>query len=252
LSDFAHRKEFALDVHISGDAAARFRKKLRIKYLLDRVLAWFLLIILGPFILLIAFLIKIEGFLKPDHSGPAFYKEPRVSEGRVIQMLKFRTVTTSHIRWIRRKPASRSASYPTRNRTRMGKIIMNAYLDELPQLWNIAKGEMSLVGPRPDAIQVHERLLQDPSTYRSLLKGGLLGITQACKSNERYQRFFQEMARQHSNRKQFPEVLGELYLQWLIKSPPSKILLFDLFIARKALRTFFVGEKDEWLLMENG
>ena len=38
----------------------------------------------------------------------------------------------------------------------------------------------------------------------------------------------------------------------LIKSPPSKILLFDLLVVRKALRTFFVGEKDDWLLMEKG
>jgi lipopolysaccharide/colanic/teichoic acid biosynthesis glycosyltransferase len=237
-------------VQISEEATARLRKKLRIKYLLDRVVAWSLLIILSPFILLIAFLIKLEGFLKPDYLGPAFYKEPRVSEGRVIQMLKFRTVTTSHIRWIRHEPASRSASYPTKHRTRMGKIIIGAYLDELPQLWNIAKGEMSLVGPRPDTIQMHERLLQEGSTYRSLLKGGLLGITQACKSNQRYQRFFRDMARQHTTVKEFPAVLDELYLQWLIKNPASKILLFDLFVVRKALRTFFVGEKDEWLLME--
>lgn len=237
---------------MSGEATTRFHKKLRIKYLLDRVLAWFLLIILDPFILLIAFLIKLEGFLRPEHSGPAFYKEPRVSEGRVIQMLKFRTVTTPHIHWIRRKPESRSASYPTKSRTRMGKMIMNSYLDELPQLWNIAKGEMSLVGPRPDTIQIHESLLQERFTYRNLLKGGLLGIGQACKSNEGHQCLFQEMARQHADRKELPQVLDEFYLQWLIKSPPSKILLFDLFIVRKALRTFFVGEKDEWLLTEDG
>ena len=229
----------------------RFRKKLRIKYLLDRILAWMLLIILGPFILFIAFLIKLEGFLKPENSGTAFHGEPRISEGRVFRMLKFRTVTTSHIRWIREKPESRSSSYPTKNRTRMGKIIIKSYLDEIPQLWNIAKGEMSFVGPRPDTIQMHERMLQAGFTYRNLLKGGLLGITQACKSNKRYQLFFQEMARQHADRKEFPQMFDEFYLQSLIKSPPSKILLFDLLIMRKALRTFFVGEKDEWLLMEN-
>jgi lipopolysaccharide/colanic/teichoic acid biosynthesis glycosyltransferase len=229
----------------------RFRKKLRIKYLLDRILAWILLIILGPFILLIAFLIKLEGFLKPENSGPAFHREPRISEGRVFRMLKFRTVTTSHIRWIREKSGSRSSSYPTKNRTRLGKIIIKWYLDEIPQLWNIAKGEMSFVGPRPDTIQMHERMVQAGFTYRNLLKGGLLGITQACKNNKRYQLFFQELARQHTDRKEFPQMFDEFYLQSLIESPPSKILLFDLFIMRKALRTFFVGEKDEWLLMEN-
>jgi lipopolysaccharide/colanic/teichoic acid biosynthesis glycosyltransferase len=129
---------------------------------------------------------------------------------------------------------------------------MNSYLDEIPQLWNIAKAEMSFVGPRPDSIEIHERTLQDGFTYRNHLKGGLLGITQACKSNEKHQRFFKEMARQHTDRREFPQMLDEFYLKWLIKSPPFKILLFDLFILRKALRTFFVGEKDDWLLMENG
>lgn len=237
---------------MSEEVTTGFRKKLCIKYLLDRILAWILLIILGPFILLIAFLIKLEGFLKPKHSGPAFYKEPRISEGRVIQMLKFRTVTISHVRWIREKSESRSIFYPTKNRTCMGKIIMNSYLDEIPQLWNIAKGDMSFVGPRPDTLQMHERMLQAGFTYLDLLKGGLLGIVQACKSNEGHRLFFQEMARQLTDRKKFPQMLDEFYLQWLIKSPPSKILLFDLFIVRKALRTFFVGEKDEWLLKEKG
>jgi len=107
----------------------RFRKKLRIKYLLDRILAWILLVILAPFIFLIAFLIKLECLIKPENSGPAFHREPRISKGRVFQMLKFRTVTTSHVRWIREKSESRSSSYPTKNRTRLGKIIINAYLD---------------------------------------------------------------------------------------------------------------------------
>jgi lipopolysaccharide/colanic/teichoic acid biosynthesis glycosyltransferase len=237
---------------MSGEAANRFRKKLRIKYLLDRILALILLIFLAPFILVIALLIQLEGFLKRKHSGPAFYRELRISEGRVIRMLKFRTATVSHVRWIREKAESRSVSHPTKHRTRMGRIIVNSYLDELPQLWNIARGEMSFVGPRPDLIQEHNRTVQAGFTCRNLLKGGLLGIVQACKSNERNKRFFQEMARQHTDRTGFPQMLDEFYLQWLIKSPPTQILLFDLYIVQKALPTFFVGEKDEWFKMEDG
>ena len=237
---------------MTQDVPITLHQKLRIKYIVDRILAWILLVILGPFIFLFALLIKLEGLPKPENSGPAFYRELRISEGRVFRMIKFRTVTTSQIRWIREKFESRSSSHPTKNRTRMGKIIMNLYLDEIPQLWNIAKGEMSFVGPRPDTIQMHESLLEAGFTYRSHLKGGLLGIIQACKSNKRYQCFFQEMAERHTDRKEFPQMLDEFYLQWLIKSPPSKILLFDLFVVRKALRTFIVGEKDDWLLMEKG
>lgn len=237
---------------MSQDITITLHQKLRIKYLLDRILAWILLIVLGPFVLLIAFLIKFEGFLKPKHSGPAFYREPRISEGRIIQMLKFRTVTTDHIHWVRERPNSRSVSHATKHRTRMGKIIMHSYLDEMPQLWNIARGEMSFVGPRPDSIHMHEGTVEKGLTYGNHLKGGLLGIVQACKSNERHKLLFQEMARQHTERKEFPQMLDEFYLQWIIKSTPLKILLFDLFIIRKSLRTFFVGEQGDWLLIENG
>ena len=134
----------------------------------------------------------------------------------------------------------------------MGKAIMNAYLDEMPQLWNIAGGEMSFVGPRPDSIWTHEGTVRDGFMYGNYLKGGLLGITQACKSNEQYKSLFQEMARRYTDRREFPQMLNEFYLQWIIKNPPSKILLLDIFILRKSLRTFFVGEKDDWLLMEDG
>jgi hypothetical protein len=98
---------------------------------------------------------------------------------------------------------------------------------------------------------MHKGTVQDGFMYSNHLRGGLLGIVQACKSNERHQLLFQGIARQHTDRKELPQMLDEFYLQWIIKSPPSKILLFDLFIVRKALRTFFVGEKDDWLLMEN-
>jgi hypothetical protein len=87
--------------------------------------------------------------------------------------------------------------------------------------------------------------------YRNYLKGGLLGVTQACKSNEKYKRLFQKMARQYTDRREFPQMLDEFYLRWIIENPPSKILLFDIFIIRKSLRTFFVGEQDDWLLMED-
>jgi lipopolysaccharide/colanic/teichoic acid biosynthesis glycosyltransferase len=235
---------------MSDEISAVVQHRLRIKYLLDRIFAWILLIILGPFVLFIVFLIKIEGLLKPKNAGPAFLREPRISEGRVIQMVKFRTVTMSHVRWIREKPESRSASYATKNRTGVGKFIMNAYLDEMPQLWNIARGEMSFVGPRPDSLQMHKITVQDGFLYRKYLKGGLLGITQACKGNEKHRLLFRKMARRYTDRRTFPQMLDEFYLQWIVNNPPLKILRLDMFIIRKSLRTFFVGEQDDWLLTE--
>ena len=102
--------------------------------LLDILVASFVLIVAAPVLLVIALLITC------DSPGPIIYGSPRVGRhGREFRLLRFRTVDIS-------KPAHLSMQ---ERLTRMGSFIRNYSLDDLPNVFNVLKGELSLVGPRP-------------------------------------------------------------------------------------------------------
>lgn len=98
------------------------------------------LVVLSPLFAAIAVWIRL------DSAGPIFYWGPRVGkDGAVFGILKFRTMVTD--------AAARGAGITTQNDprvTRAGQVLRKYKLDELPQLWNVVCGEMSLVGPRPE------------------------------------------------------------------------------------------------------
>jgi len=111
-----------------------------VKRALDLLLALILLPVLGPIMLLIAAVIKL------DSSGPAIYRQERVGVlGRLFTFYKFRTMRVG-------TPVLSTAEMQqqkTKPYTRIGPFLRKTSLDELPQLFNIIKGEMSFVGPRP-------------------------------------------------------------------------------------------------------
>jgi lipopolysaccharide/colanic/teichoic acid biosynthesis glycosyltransferase len=98
----------------------------------------------------------IAGLIKLDPSGPVFYCAPRAGrKGKPFRCFKFRTMVSDADEWkvrLRQSnerigPFFKMASDP--RITRLGRLLRRYSLDELPQLWNVIKGEMSLVGPRP-------------------------------------------------------------------------------------------------------
>ena len=112
-----------------------------LKRALDIAVAMIGLVIFSPFILLISILVKL------DSPGPIFYRAPRVGQdGRVFRMYKFRTMVTNADNV---GPAITLDKDP--RITRVGALLRNGRLDEIPQLLNVLKGEMSMVGPRPEA-----------------------------------------------------------------------------------------------------
>jgi exopolysaccharide biosynthesis polyprenyl glycosylphosphotransferase len=149
-----------------------------VKHLLDRLLAGLLLAALSPLLLAIA------GLVKRSSPGPVFFRQRRIGrDGQEFTMLKFRTM---------REPAGKPAAFsPPRGcapgglenedrRTAVGIWLRRASLDELPQLMNVARGEMSLIGPRPERPEYVRRFAAELRRYdrRHRVKSGITGLAQ--------------------------------------------------------------------------
>ncbi|MFC0679112.1 TIGR03013 family XrtA/PEP-CTERM system glycosyltransferase [Lysobacter korlensis] len=141
------------------------------KRFFDLLAAGSLLLMAWPAMLLVALAVKLES------KGPVFYKQVRVGEkGRHFEVIKFRSM---------RVDAEKNgvAQWATKNddrTTRVGRIIRATRLDELPQLFNVLRGDMSFVGPRPERPQFVEMLSKEVRYYnvRHCVKPGLTGWAQ--------------------------------------------------------------------------
>jgi lipopolysaccharide/colanic/teichoic acid biosynthesis glycosyltransferase len=114
------------------------------KRFFDLMVAIAALIVGAPILGLIAVAIKLSS------RGPVFFMQERVGwQGRMFHIIKFRSMV-NHALYIRNPDGSAYSSDTDLRVTRLGRILRRTSLDELPQLWNVVRGEMSLVGPRPE------------------------------------------------------------------------------------------------------
>ncbi|MEP0842362.1 MAG: sugar transferase [Phycisphaerae bacterium] len=187
------------------------------KRTLDVVVSAVVLLLSLPFWPIIALLIKL------DSPGPVFYHQRRVGlNGRIFRIHKFRTMTQTaeangHMWAVQDDPRI----------TRVGWYLRRARLDELPQLWNILIGEMSLVGPRPERPEFVAHLAREIRYYneRHLVKPGLTGWAQI---NYRYAASIEDSRR-------------KLQLDlWYIKHMSLEI---DLFILLRTIGTVCLGSR---------
>jgi len=114
--------------------------------------------------------------IKTDSSGPIFYKQRRMGRaGKIFDVIKFRTMFSDA-----EKNGAVWASENDARTTRVGKIIRKTRIDELPQFWNIIRGDMSFVGPRPERPEFKEKIQAEVPFYeeRYLVKPGLTGWAQ--------------------------------------------------------------------------
>lgn len=126
--------------------------------------------ILSPVYLITALAIKIYD------GGPALYSQVRLTEGhREFKIYKFRSMIVDA-----EKHGARLAAQNDNRITPIGKIIRATRLDELPQLFNILKGDMSIVGPRPERPEIEEKYLKELPEFglRLRVKAGLTGYAQ--------------------------------------------------------------------------
>lgn len=139
----------------------------KLKRLLDILIAGIALIILSPFLLITAILIKL------DSKGPIIFKQERLGlHGIPFKIYKFRSMCVGA-----EKQGSGVYSFKGDKRiTRVGKIIRATSIDELPQLVNILKGDMSLIGPRP-ALTYHPWPFDQYTEHQKRMFGVRPGVT---------------------------------------------------------------------------
>jgi lipopolysaccharide/colanic/teichoic acid biosynthesis glycosyltransferase len=143
-----------------------------LKEIFDRFFALAGLIILSPLLLVVAILIKIK---MPD--GPVIFKQKRVGKhGKLFTIYKFRTMKVSH--------DGSPVSVAGQSRiTPLGAFLRKYKLDELPELWNVLKGDMSFVGPRPDVPGYADKLTGEDRKILEL-KPGITGPASLKYANE--------------------------------------------------------------------
>jgi lipopolysaccharide/colanic/teichoic acid biosynthesis glycosyltransferase len=154
-----------------------------LKRLLDRVLAAFLLLLFAPILLVLAVLLTGDMLLVPRDRGGWLYRERRVSRGREFDLLKLRTLRMDVLNEARRAGGhARAYEADAANLTWPGHHVLKRwYLDELPQLWNVLRGDMSLVGPRPWPPSMVADQEAQGLRYRRLVPAGWTGPAQVRK-----------------------------------------------------------------------
>ena len=142
---------------------------LHIKYALDKVLALLGLIVLSPLFLLLIILVAFDG------KGKVLFRQEREGQNReIFRIYKFRTMKRTDVEFDKDRAFIESNNV---NVTRVGRGLRRCKLDELPQLVNILKGEMSFVGPRP-LLPVYSNMFEKWEHYKFVGRPGLTGLAQ--------------------------------------------------------------------------
>ncbi len=156
-------------------AAPQKPLQLALKRMIDICGAFFGLLVLSPILLTICALIKLES------RGPIFFRQLRTGRNEApFEIFKFRSMYTD----LCDNSGVRQTVSNDPRITRVGRVLRKTNLDELPQLWNVLIGDMSLVGPRPHvpdmlAAGVNYAELVEGYEYRHLMRPGLTGLAQA-------------------------------------------------------------------------
>lgn len=180
------------------------------KRIFDVVLTLWVLLVFAPLLLLVALLIKIN-----DGGRVLFYQQRLGKDGHIFELMKFRSMSEQQDR-------SEMQTLPgDAEVTVIGQFIRRFKIDELPQLFNVLKGDMSIVGPRPCLLSLQKTFNED-GKMRLNVRPGLTGLAQ---------------------------INGNIYLSWEErwafdrKYVETQSLLLDLYILIKTVYIVFFGEK---------
>ena len=156
-------------LHILDEAPLEIRRY--IKRLIDVVFSSVFLLVASPLLVLIAILVKLSS------KGPVFYKQERMGlNGRLFKMVKFRSMPVD----AESKSGPVWAQAGEKRATKIGAFLRRTSLDELPQFFNVLKGDMSVVGPRPERPVFIDNFKKQVPGYmlRHKMKAGITGWAQ--------------------------------------------------------------------------
>jgi lipopolysaccharide/colanic/teichoic acid biosynthesis glycosyltransferase len=192
------------------------------KLLFDKLMALLILICCFPIILFLFLFNFLEGLFISENGGPLFFYYNAVSHGKTFKKWKIRLIKEKYIDKELQAKGDWHAfknEWMPESRTYMGRFVKKFYFDEIPQFFNVLRGDMSIVGPRPLAIHHYERDLAQGNIPRSLIRGGLLGYGHVRKGTSEFGKPIYEYEYVHR------------YLHY----SPLRLLLLDIFIIWKGI-----------------
>ncbi len=167
------------DPHITAYSGSLDGWPILMKRALDMVVSFSLLVLLAPLFAIVALVIKIES------EGPAFFRQERIGiNKRRFLIYKFRTMVPNADKMLAELEKLNEVSGPVfkikndPRRTRIGGFLRRTSIDELPQLLNVLKGDMSLVGPRPLPVRDYEGFNEDWQRRRFSIRPGITCLWQ--------------------------------------------------------------------------
>jgi lipopolysaccharide/colanic/teichoic acid biosynthesis glycosyltransferase len=199
------------------------------KLIFDKLLALIILTCCLPVIIILLLFNWIEGIIIPENRGPLFFYYNAVSRGKVFKKYKIRLIK---VKFIDKELQAKGDWHAFVNewnpaaRTNLGKFVKKFYLDEIPQFFNVLKGDMSIVGPRPIAVHHYERDLAQGNIPRSLIRGGLLGYGHVRKGTPEFGKPVYEYE----------------YVYRYLHYSPFRLLLLDLYIIGKGILVMVKGK----------
>lgn len=156
----------------------------KIKRVFDIFGSLILFAVLAPLLFIFFIALLIEQMFYPLARGRLFYCEERISGGQKFKMCKIRVCQQRAIDELLKKEKfvhTAELEKERHNFLSVGWILKKIYLDEAPQLWNVLKGDMSLVGPRPANLVNYQKLLDKGIYTKKIIKSGLTGYFQSYK-----------------------------------------------------------------------
>jgi polysaccharide export outer membrane protein len=206
-------------------------------HLFQRFIALFFIILFAPIFIVLYILVK------KSSKGPFIYKQARPGlNGKSINIVKIRTMKPGADH---NKKNALAVQSDNPDITKIGKILRDLKLDELPQLWNVIRGDMALVGPRPIAPELHQLLQKNIPDFhlRSTVRPGLTNLGQVCiLDNSSQEEIISDWTVRFEAEKHYIENKS-LYYDSII------ILMTMCFLAKKALRKFFRSKSRNTILL---